>query len=77
MALQLKLDFSGKLENPVTFKATDDLKSMLVSVAKDLNMDVSELVREYVTECVFRDKGKIELLKGRGQTLFVNVMGRS
>jgi hypothetical protein len=72
--MQLKLDFNGKLEHPVTFKATEDLKSMLSSVAKDLNQDVSELVREYVTECVFRDKGKIELLKGRGQSVFVNMI---
>lgn len=71
--MQLRLDFSGKKEERITFAATEDLASMLKEVAEILNRDPSELAREYVIECVTRDKGKLMLLKSRGEKLYIDI----
>jgi hypothetical protein len=47
---------------------------MLHEVAKDLNRDdISCLAREYVIECVTRDKGKLMLMKSRGEKRFASM----
>lgn len=74
MSLQLKLDFSGKKTERITFAASEELKSVLEGLVKDLNREnLSKLVEEYVIECAFRDAGKVELLKARGDRRFVNI----
>jgi hypothetical protein len=74
--MQLKLDFNGKKTERITFAASEELKGTLEKLVKDLNRDcISKLVEEYVIECAFRDRAKIELLKSRGDKRFVD-MGR-
>jgi len=72
--MQLEINFPGKKDNSISFRATDDLKNDLDRVRKALNRDsISDLVQEYVIECVFRDLGKISLLKSRGDRRFVSM----
>ncbi len=71
--MQLHLDFNGKKEKRITFAAAEDLRDMLAEVAGKLNRDPSELAREYVIECVTRDKGKLMLMESRGEKVFVNM----
>jgi len=72
--LQLRIDFSGKKTERITFAASEDLKNDLERVRQALNREnISELVQEYVIECLFRDLGKIELLKSRGDKRFVDI----
>lgn len=72
--MQIKIDFIGKKDQRITFAADDDLTELLKSVAKDLGgREVSDLVREYVIECVTRDKGKLMLMKARGDKVFVSM----
>lgn len=72
--MQLQINFTGKKDQRITFAADDDLTNLLKSVAKDLGgREVSDLVREYVIECVTRDKGKLMLMKARGDKVFVSM----
>jgi len=71
--MQLKLDFNGKKDERITFAAPTGLKNMLAEVAEKLNRDASELAREYVIECVTRDKGKLMLMESRGEKVFVDM----
>jgi len=72
--MQLSLDFNGKKTERITFAASEDLKSSLEKLVKHLNREsISELVQEYIIECAFRDLGKIELLKARGDRRFVDM----
>lgn len=72
--MQLQINFTGKKDQRITFAADDDLTALLKSVAKDLGgREVSDLVREYVIECVTRDKGKLMLMKSRGDKVFVSM----
>ncbi len=72
--MQLKLDFNGKKTERISFAASEELKSSLEKLAKHLKRDcISELIQEYVIECAFRDLGKIELLKSRGDKRFVDI----
>jgi hypothetical protein len=71
--MQLKLDFNGKKEIRITFACAEDTKRMLHEVAEKLNRDPSELAREYVIECVTRDRGKLMLLESRGEKLYVDM----
>jgi hypothetical protein len=73
-ALQLKLDFNGKKTERITIPTDESLKAELESLVKDLGREnIADLCREYVIECVFRDRAKIELMKARGVKLFVNM----
>lgn len=72
--MQLQINFTGKKDQRITFAADDDLTELLKSVAKDLGgREISDLVREYVIECVTRDKGKLMLMKSRGDKVFVSM----
>jgi hypothetical protein len=72
--MQLQINFTGKKDQRITFAADDDLTDLLKSVAKDLGgREVSDLVRGYVIECVTRDKGKLMLMKARGDKVFVSM----
>ncbi|MFB3926794.1 MAG: hypothetical protein ACE14T_12155 [Syntrophales bacterium] len=64
----------GKKTERITFAASEDLKNNLECLRKALGREsVSGLVAEYVIECVFRDLGKIELLKARGDRRFIDI----
>lgn len=72
--MQLQIDFTGKKDKRITIAVDEDLDRMLKEVAADLRRDdVSCLVREYVIECVTRDKGKLMVLRSRGQKNFVSM----
>jgi len=72
--MQLQIDFNGKKDKRITFAVDDELDQWLRDVAKVLNRpDISCLAREYVIECVTRDKGKIKLMESRGEKKFVSM----
>ena len=72
--MQLRLDFTGKKTERITFAATEELKHALDVLVKTLNREnISKLVEEYVAEAAFRDMGKIEVLKARGDKRVVDM----
>jgi hypothetical protein len=72
---QLKLNFSGKKTERITFAATEDLKDTLDKLQKKLNREsVSELIQEYVIECAMRDMARIHLLEHRGEKRMADLL---
>jgi hypothetical protein len=64
----------GKKTERITFAASEELKEELERLRKALNREsISALVVEYVIECAFRDLGKLELMKARGDRRFVDI----
>jgi uncharacterized protein YqeY len=71
---QLKLDFSGKQDERITFAAPKELKLVLEYLQKKLKRNnISALAKEYVIECATRDLGKIMILESRGEKHFVDL----
>lgn len=72
--MQLKLNFSGKKTERITFAATEDLRYFLDRLVKKLNRDsISDLIAEYVIECATRDMGKLMLLEARNEKKIINI----
>jgi len=71
---QLRLDFSGKKTERITFAATEDLKATLDKLQRKLNREsISELIQEYVIECAMRDMARIHLLEHTGGKRMVDL----
>jgi hypothetical protein len=80
--MKIELDFKnlplfkddGKKTERITFAASEELRGELERLRKALGREnISCLVAEYVIECTFRDLGKLELMKARGDRRFVNI----
>lgn len=71
---QLVLDFAGKKDNSISFRASDRLKEKLEYLAKRLgHKSLSDLCAMYVIECASRDEAILEVKDARGEKLFVNI----
>lgn len=72
--MQIQIDFQGKKDNAVSFRATDELKSMLETVRKKRGFEsLSELLEEYAIECATRDMGKLLLAESRNGKITVSL----
>ena len=71
---QLVLDFAGKKDNSISFRASDRLKDKLEYLTKRLgHKSLSELCELYIIECASRDEAILEVKDARGERIIVNI----